>query len=72
MLGINGASCALCHHYYRKKDTCENCPLYKARDEECDERIEGEERSPFSAWQMHQDPTPMLSALRLAWITNRR
>lgn len=68
-LEINQSTCALCYKYYDELgelddndySRCLKCPLYKTLGFECGN---GEDWAPFTAWMQHDDPKPMIKALK--------
>jgi len=64
---VDGATCALCHWYLKKKgvyELCKKCPLSIVRGGfACDERNEEEDHGPWHSWTYDDNPEPMIKWL---------
>lgn len=70
---ISSDSCALCHQYLNpngpftsERDKCKECPLFKTNGNcRCD-RSKTQSESLFSSFTIHDNPEPMIEALKKA------
>lgn len=68
---IDWSTCALCLVYLHD-DRCATCPLAIVRGGiSCDEKVDGEELSPYGQWVEWLDPDSMIRLLEKAkkWLT---
>ncbi len=61
-------TCSLCQKYYANNDEyaeslCDSCPIYNIRGAACFEELDKEEISPYHAYTINNNPSPMLKVL---------
>lgn len=60
VFGVDGYTCALCHHYYTLEDRCRNCPIAKFLKKDRVESCDGQ----YSAYTQKGRITPMITLLK--------